>query len=99
MLSCRDNFTVCVHEPAHQHYDALRHHFISLSCDCHTFVNPLRKHNIGTRVSVIVIVERDAFFSLETTTFTKDCTLQLQQKEKCAPHRITQTASVRRRNG
>ena len=26
--------------------------------------------NIGTRVSVIVIVERDAFFSLETTTFT-----------------------------
>ena len=74
-LSCRDNFSVCVYEPAHQHCEALRHHFISWSCDCHTFVNPLHKRNIGTRVSVIVIVERDAFFSLETTTFTKDYTL------------------------
>ena len=91
MLSCRDNFTVCVNEPAHQCCEALRHHFISWSCDCHTFVNPLRKRNIGTRVSVIVIVERDAFFSLETTTFTKHCTLlncynlQLQQKKSVHP--------------
>ena len=28
-LSCRDNFTVCVNEPAHQRCEALRHHFIS----------------------------------------------------------------------
>ena len=41
-LSCRDNFPVCVYEPAHQHCKALRHYFISWSCDCHTFVNPLR---------------------------------------------------------
>ena len=41
-LSCRDNFPVCVYEPAHQRCEALRHYFISWSCDCHTFVNPLR---------------------------------------------------------
>ena len=95
-LSCRDNFTACVNEPAHQRCEALRHYFISWSCDCHTFINPIRKRNIGTRVSVIVIVERDAFFSLETTTYTKDCTLlncynsQLQQKTKaCTPSHHT----------
>ena len=104
-MSCRDNFSICVYEPAHQRCEALRHHFISWSCDCHTFVNPLRKRNIGTRVSVIVIVERDAFFSLETTTFTKDCTLlncyklTTTAKKKCAPHRITQTVNVHGRNG
>ena len=56
-LSCRDNFPVCVYEPAHQRCEALRHYFISWSHDCHTFINPLRKRNIDTRVSVIVIVE------------------------------------------
>ena len=91
-LSCRDNFSVRVYEPAHQRCEALRHHFISWSCDCHTFVKPLHKRNIGTRVSVVVIIERDAFFSLETATFTKDCTLlncykltTAAKKKACTP--------------
>ena len=43
--------------------------------------------------------------SLETTTFTKDCTLlgcyklTTAAKKKRVPHRITQTASVHVRNG
>ena len=41
-LSCRDNSPVCVNEPANQRCEELRHYFISWSCDCHTFVNPLR---------------------------------------------------------
>ena len=48
-LSCRDNFPVCVNEPANQRCEALRHYFISWSCDCHTFVNPLR-NAISVRV-------------------------------------------------